>query len=69
MKGKTTLFLDQYGNRFIAKTVSEPRSKIGGGGSRVSRMFQDKTDGRTVHVGYVIGDHWLTAFQPVEQSV
>ena len=29
-------------------------------------MYQDKKDGSTVHVGYVIGQLWLTAFQPVE---
>jgi hypothetical protein len=31
-------------------------------------MFVDKKDGSTVHIGYVIGQHWLTAFQPVERA-
>lgn len=66
MKGKFTLYIDQYGNRFYAHTVKELRDQIGMGKSRVSKMYRDKVDGRTVHVGYVIGQHWLTAYQPLE---
>ncbi len=66
MRGKQTLYVDQYGSRFWAKTVKELRGMIGMGGSRLSKMYVDKKDGRTVHVGYVIGQHWLTAYQPVE---
>ena len=69
MKTRTqTLYIDQYGNRWWARTVKELRSVIGMGGSRVSKMYQDKKDGRTVHVGYIVGTHWLTAFQPVEKE-
>lgn len=32
LHGKYTLFIDQYGNRWEARTVSELRDKIGGGG-------------------------------------
>lgn len=67
MKGKLTLFRDQYGNNFFASTVRELRSQIGMGGSRVSKMYQDFKDGGTAHTGYVIGRHWLTAFQPVRR--
>lgn len=66
MNGKQTLFIDQWGNRFWAKTVKALRAQIAGGGSRVGKMYRDKKDGRVVHVGYVIGEHWLTAYQPVE---
>jgi hypothetical protein len=62
----TKLYVDQYGNMFYAKTVKELRSKIGMGGSRVSPMYIDKKDGTTVKIGYVIGGHWLKAFQPCE---
>jgi hypothetical protein len=62
----TKLYVDQYGNRFYAKTVRELRSQIGMGGSRVSPMYIDKSDGTTVKIGYVIGGHWLQAFQPIE---
>lgn len=64
MKGKWTLYLDQFGNKWTASTVAELRRKIGGG--RIAKMYADKTDGRTMHTGYVVGQHWCTAFQPVE---
>lgn len=66
MNGKFTLYLDQYGNKFAAHTVNELRAKVGGG--RVGKMYRDKTDGRTVHVGYVVGAHWCTAYQPIERN-
>jgi hypothetical protein len=66
MKGKRLLYVDQYGNRFYASTVAELRSQIAMGGSRVSKMYRDKKDGSVVHVGYVVGEHWLTAYAPVE---
>ena len=68
MNKKPTLYLDQYGNRFWAKTVKELREQIGMGGSRVSKMYRDKKNGGVVHVGYVVGSHWLTAYQPVERT-
>lgn len=66
MHGKRILYVDQWGNRFWAKTVKELRKQIGGGGSRVLKMYRDKKDGRVVHVGYVVGEHWCIAYQPVE---
>ena len=63
MKGKLTLYIDQWGSRWWAKTVKELREQIGG---RVSKMYVDKKDGRSVHIGYVVGQHWLTAYQRVE---
>lgn len=66
MRGKQTLYIDQYGCRFWAKTVKELREQIGMGGGRVDKMYIDKKDGRTVHAGYVIGQHWLTAYQQEE---
>ncbi len=65
MNGKFCLYIDQYGNKFGAKSVRELRRKIANGGSRVSKMFIDKKDG-VVQTGYVIGQHWLTMYQPVE---
>ena len=63
------LYLDQYGNKFWAKTVKELRAQINNGHSRVSIMYCDKKDGRSVRTGYVIGQHWLTAYVRVERSV
>lgn len=58
------LYIDQYGNRFWARTVKELREQIAGGKSRVSIMYADTKDGRTVRRGYVIGQHWLSAYTP-----
>ena len=66
MKGKRLLYIDQYGYKYYASTVKELRSQIGMGGSRVSKMYVDKVDGSIAHIGYVIGQYWLTAYQPVE---
>lgn len=62
-----TLYIDQYGNKFTARTVRELRSQIGGGGSRVTRMYVDGNDGGVYHVGYVVGQHWLTAYVPMRE--
>ena len=68
MNGKTTLYIDQYGNQFRVASVKELRSKIGSGGSRVSKMYVDQKSGGSIHIGYVVGKHWLTAFQRVEKQ-
>ncbi len=67
MNGTPTLYIDQYGSKYWAKTVRDLRSKVGMGGSRVRKMYADKKDGKSVHIGYVVGDHWLTAYQRVEK--
>lgn len=61
MNNKFRLYIDQYGNKFGAKSVRELRRKIGNGGSRVSKMFIDRK-GQTLHTGYVVGRHWLMMF-------
>lgn len=43
MRGKLTLYVDQYGNMFRARTVRELREMVGGGA--IHRMFRDKEDG------------------------
>jgi hypothetical protein len=68
MNGTQTLYIDQWGSRWWAKTVKQLREQIGMGGGRVSKMYADKKDGRSVHIGYVIGRHWLTAYQRVENA-
>ena len=66
MRGKHTLYIDQYGCRYHASTVANLRQQIENGGSKVYKMYKDRKDGKVVHCGYVIGNHWLTAYQPVE---
>ena len=66
MRRAATLYIDQYGNQFVASTIKELREQIPG---RCSRMYIDRKDGSTLHVGYVIGQHWLTMFRRVEVPV
>lgn len=63
MNGRRMLYLDQQGLPFWARTLKELRAQVPG---KVSKMYVDKKDGSTVHCGYVIGDHWLTAYIPYE---
>lgn len=59
------LWIDQYGSRFYAANLKELKEQLNG---RVSIMYCDKTNGRTVRTGYVIGQHWLTQYAPVEKA-
>jgi len=64
MNGKLVLYLDQYGQPVWARTIKELQEKSGGG--RISKMYCDKKDGRTVHSGYVVGRRWFSAYSPIE---
>ncbi len=68
MNGTPTLFLDQFGSHIFANTVKELRSKVNGGGCRVGKMYVDQKNGSTIHIGYVVGPRWFTAFQRVERA-
>lgn len=63
MNGTWLLYVNQYGERFAARTVRQLHERVGGG--RISKMYRDTKAG-AVHCGYVIGRHWLVAFQPME---
>lgn len=62
---KAHLWIDQWGNRYWAASRKDLVAQVGGG--RVSLMYADKLDGSTVRTGYVIGQHWLSEFAPVER--
>lgn len=55
------LYRDQYGNTFFASTLKELKTQIRG---RVSIMYVDSKEGKTMRLGYVIGQHWLTEYVP-----
>lgn len=61
------LYIDQYGSKFFATTIKDLKEQIGR--TKASKMYVDGKDGKTYHIGYVIGDHWLTAYQPVRKEV
>ena len=59
------LYISQYGDKFYAKTLKELRQQIPG---RCSKMYVDR-NGKTLDIGYVIGQLWLIAYQPIEKEV
>lgn len=67
MKGEHLLYIDQYGNRFGAKTIKELKEEVCPflKSPKVSKMYQDTREGKTMHVGYIVGNHWLTAYRAV----
>lgn len=34
------------------------------GGGRIAKMYRDTASGEVLHVGYVIGRHWLSMYAP-----
>lgn len=66
MNGKVTLYVDQWGNRFMARTVKELHAKVGG--ARPAKMYADRIGKPPIHIGYVVGGHWCTAYQRVERD-
>ena len=69
---KNYMSIDQYGQTYH-DLGSHPRKELIkriGSTKHVSKMYHDKNDGSVVHVGYVIGQHWLTLYEvkPFERS-
>ena len=63
MNGKLMLYLDQWGNRYWAKSVRELHRRLGGG--RPSKMYRDDPlTKKVIHIGYVVGKHWCGAYVP-----
>lgn len=61
---KTYMAIDQYGNTYH-DLGPHPRKALLDrlGYSSARRMFIDSKDGRVFHIGYVIGDRWLTLYE------
>jgi hypothetical protein len=68
MNGKTTLYVDQYGSKYWCRYVYELKTLHYLTG-KVSKMYVDGNDGKTYHVGYVVGSNWLTAYAPIRKEV
>lgn len=65
LRGQPTLLVDQYGQHVWARTLKDLREQVPG---RCSRMFYDAPDGRVMHIGYVVGQRWFTAYQRCERE-
>ncbi len=57
--------VDQYGTTFHGLT--HPRKDLlkKFGAKHASRIYRDKEGGGRVHVGYVIGERWLTLYEVI----
>lgn len=66
LNGKPTLLMDQHGQCVWVTSLADLHRQVPG---RISRMYCDKKDGKTCHVGYVVGGRWFTAYRPVEKEV
>ena len=61
---KTYMAIDQYGQTYH-DLGPHPRKALLEqlGYKKASRMYIDNKDGKTFHIGYVIGYLWLTLFE------
>ena len=63
--------IDQYGQTYH-NLGKHPRKELMEriGCQHVSKMYQEKKDGRIIHAGYVVGQHWCTLYEvkPFERS-
>ena len=63
--------IDQYGNhyddlgKYPRKALLEQL-----GYKNASKMYVDKKDGSSVHIGYIIGGNWITLYkvEPIEKK-
>lgn len=55
--------IDQYGQTF--HNLKHPRKDLMHKlcNQHCSKMYIDKKDGSSKHIGYVIGGHWLTVYK------
>lgn len=57
------LGVNQYGQKYTM--YKHPRKELLEilGATKAEKMYVDKKDGSSVHVGYVIGDEWITVYE------
>jgi len=61
---KNYMSIDQYGQTFH-DLGKHPRKELMErlGCQHISKMYLDKKDGTSIHVGYVVGRHWCTLYE------
>lgn len=64
MQSENIMGIDQYGNTFHHLGKHPRKALIDKlGGSSASKMYADKKDGSSVHVGYIVNTHWVTLYR------
>jgi hypothetical protein len=66
MNKKTVLYIDQYGSKYACQYVKDLK-RVHYLEGKISRMYVDGKDGKSYHVGYVVGEHWLRAYIPFRE--
>ena len=60
-----TMAIDQYGHHYD-DLGAHPRTalakKLGYSPKSAQKIYQDKKDGQTKHVGYIYGNYWCTVY-------
>jgi hypothetical protein len=60
---KNTMAVDQYGETYHALGLHPRKALLEKlGRQHADKMYIDKKDGTSVHIGYIIGGLWLTLF-------
>ena len=61
---------DQYGN--TVHGLTHPRKELLDrfGRQHADKIYRDKADGSTVHVGYIVAGHWYSLYEvtPFEKA-
>jgi hypothetical protein len=57
-------FIDQHNDVWTVDSIKELKRQIGA--SRAAKMYVDSKKG-AIHIGYVIGELWLTEYTRVEK--
>lgn len=62
---KQYMAVDQYGQTHHG--LESPRKDLleRTGYSTAEKMYVDKKDGSTVHIGYIVGDSWYTIYEVI----
>lgn len=61
------LCVDQYGNKFYAKTAKELKQACGYPG-KLFKIYCDRK-GKTYHVGYGVGQYWFNVWADISVLV
>lgn len=61
MKLEADCYIDQYHNIVWAKSLKRLKEEVGC--KHAEKMYIDREDGTSVHIGYVIKGRWLNAFK------
>ncbi len=62
------LWIDQYGNRFWAKTITQLKADRSIPGAIFKIYFEDAATGETFQTGWGIGKHWFDVYTPMRKE-